>query len=256
MIRLCITHERRIKTRRIMEALETGSDGKAMVWPHKVPPGKPFVIWGHRWNSIIEVKKAQNFNSTWWLIDNGFNKPARGGIEGYYSITKNGIAPTMFEDPDMDRLPVEFPDWNPNPDGHVLLTMNGIHFGEMMNFKRDRWLAKTLYALGQVTQRKVIVRNKETNVPLMEQLGDAWCVVTHSSKTAIDAIRNGIPAVVHEWNPAAAVSSCSLSEVEQPRLATKDELKKWWASLMAQQFTLDEMREGLPFREVIKWPPK
>jgi len=251
MIRLCITRERRIKTKRIMEALEEGSAGKAMVWMHKVPPGKPFVVWGHRFNAIQAVSTARKWGNTWWLIDNGFYKPAQGGADGYYSITRNGVAPTMFDDPDQSRLPVKWKSWRPNPDGHILLTMNGLHFGEMLGFKRDRWLAKTLLMLSQVTRRPVIVRNKETDIPLSEQLDGAWCVITHSSKTAIDAIRNGIPAVVHPWNPAAAVCTTEYQGVENPRMATPTELRRWWASLMAQQFTIDEMRAGLPFKEVI-----
>jgi hypothetical protein len=66
-------------------------------------------------------------------------------------------------------------------------------------------------------------------------------VVTHSSKVAVDAVIAGVPAIVEPSNPAAPVCSTRLEDIETPLMPSR---AKWWASLMAQQFTLDEMRRG------------
>lgn len=57
------------------------------------------------------------------------------------------------------------------------------------------WLDDTLTALRAQTDRPIIVRYKKDQRPLAADLKNAWCVVTHSSNAALQAVIEGVPAI-------------------------------------------------------------
>ena len=73
---------------------------------------------------------------------------------------------------------------------------------------------------------------------------NAWCLVTHGSNSAVDAILDGIPCVILGDGAAKPISSTDLSECKEPRLASFGERIKWLAALAYSQFTTAEMASG------------
>jgi len=71
---------------------------------------------------------------------------------------------------------------------------------------------------------------------------DCWALVTHSSNVAVDAVIAGVPVFVEPTSPAAPVGNLDLAKMENPNMPERG---PWFDSLMAQQFTVDEMRSGL-----------
>lgn len=75
-------------------------------------------------------------------------------------------------------------------------------------------------------------------------LRNAWCLVTHGSNAALDAILLGIPCVVVGGGVAKLISSSDLNDVDDPRLASDDERHRWLSALAYQQWTKPEMASG------------
>jgi hypothetical protein len=70
--------------------------------------------------------------------------------------------------------------------------------------------------------------------------------VTHSSNTAVEAARLGIPVFVEPTSAAAPVGNLRLDNLESP--AMPDNRRQWFSSLLMQQFSLAEMQAGVAFK--------
>lgn len=235
----CIEPMRVEKTERLAHALAKGCGGQAV---YGAPPDDgEFIIWGHRWLAEQIVPRAYSEGRPWWLIDNGYHLPARGLETGYYSLTYRGTAPILLDRPDMSRLRVEMAPWRVRNDGHVLLAVPGDGYGKMIGLDLSGWAAKTHGEIRKRTGRRIVRREKRSRRPLAHDLAGAAVVVTHSSKVAVDAVREGVPCIVAPTNPAAPVCGTSLDDLDNPPMPDRS---KWWQSLMCQQFTIPEMRNG------------
>ena len=77
--------------------------------------------------------------------------------------------------------------------------------------------------------------------------------ITYSSGSAIDAIAYGIPTIaVDEGNFAYHVSSKQLEAVENPALASSEEIQQWFNDLSYCQWDRAEMAQGRAWTHI--WP--
>lgn len=239
---LCVTPERVEKTSMIMRAVAGSLNGSLIVG--EPPAGLPFVVWGHLWTGAKIVPPALQRGTPFYFIDNGYYKPANGSPVGYYALTYRSFAPMLLDDPDMSRLPMPMKDWqhpSTKSNGHVLICAPGLGFGKMFGWDMPAWTAKIVQRMSSLTAREVVVRGKDSKVPLAQDIQNASVVITHSSKATIAAIFEGVPCIVEGLSSCAPVCGWDLSQVEDPPMPDR---RKWWASLMCQQFTLEEMRRG------------
>ena len=143
------------------------------------------------------------------------------------------------------------------------------------------WTEDTVRTLRQHTQRKIIVRPhplyrkknrhleckesvteypnvvwQETDltqdgfVPIQQQLDNAWCTVTYTSGSGIDAVLQGVPNIACDSGSMVYdVSSKELSEVEHPYTGDKTE----WANKIAHcQWSIEEFESGECWAHVSK----
>lgn len=75
-------------------------------------------------------------------------------------------------------------------------------------------------------------------------LDRAHVVVSYSSAISYDAHKIGVPSIVLAGGPARPISSTSLDDIENPRLASDDERRQWLANLAWSQFEMPEFRNG------------
>lgn len=237
----CITPERVEKTDRIMRALAQGTNG-CRIFGEPPDDGEPFAVWGHKWLGERIVPKAHHSGRPYWFVDNGYWKSARGLSDGYYSITYRGLWPVELPNPDMKRLRVDMHSWVNRPQGYVLLALPGMGYGGMLGFDMVAWSHQVRAEIARHTGKRIVVRDKRSRRPLVQDLNGAAVLVTHSSKVAVDAVIAGVPAIVAPTNPAAPVCSTSMADIENP---PKPDREKWFASLACQQFTLAEMAKGV-----------
>jgi hypothetical protein len=109
----------------------------------------------------------------------------------------------------------------------------------------ETWIEDTVATLATVTDRPVIVRDKNTTVPLQDELADAHMLVAHGSIAAVEAIIMGCPVCVHPSCAAALVGITDLSQVESP---VYPERRPWLDSLAYCQFNESELVDGTLWR--------
>jgi hypothetical protein len=115
----------------------------------------------------------------------------------------------------------------------------------------EGWTERTLSLLDQITDRPVIVRNKEMQRRaldgmtggrrLSEDLAGAHCLVTHGSNAAVEAAIMGCPVFVHPDSAAALVGQTDLSLIETPIYPDRE---PWARSLAYSQFNERELVDG------------
>ena len=87
-------------------------------------------------------------------------------------------------------------------------------------------------------------------VPVQELFKDAWCTVTYTSGTGIDAVINGVPSVALDTGSMVYdVSSNSLDEINNPYRGDK---KQWTNKIAHCQWSVAEFESGECWEHVRK----
>ncbi len=217
-------------------------------------------------------------------IHTAFHNEFRVGVNGFlWDDAKWG-----FEHIEHDRSNKVFrrngydPDIPWKQDGeYILLCMQKVGDASLRGADVFTWTEETVSQIRRHTDRKIIIRphplyrrstlhnllkekvltvpnvywqeadvTKPGFIPIAEQLKNAWCTVTYSSGTGIDAVINGIPNVACDSGSMVYdVSSKEISEVENP--FTGD--KSLWANQISYcQWSIDEFESGECWKHVSK----
>jgi hypothetical protein len=110
------------------------------------------------------------------------------------------------------------------------------------------WTDETIRRLEMLTDRSIIVRDKEMQRfgrKLHEDLRGAHCLVTHGSNAAVEAVIMGCPVFVHPDSAAALVGKTDLKEIEAPAYPDR---QPWLNSLAYSQFDECELVDGTLWR--------
>src|SRR6185369_6706794 len=104
------------------------------------------------------------------------------------------------------------------------------------------WVTKTVTALAKVTDRQLVIRDKEQyrRRPIQKDLEGAHCLVTHGSNAGNEAVILGCPVFVHPLCAAALVGKTDL-DVEHPVYPDR---QPWLNSLAYSQFNERELVDG------------
>jgi hypothetical protein len=236
----CIEPARIEKTTPIMEAMAEGFGGKVCLGP---PPddGEMFAVWGQRWMTLDLVPAAIRSGRPFLQIDNGFIQSAKGTLIGYYRISYRSLSPVMLHNAPPSRIKVQMAPWRQKGQ-HLILALPGMGFGRAIGLDMPQWIHLSQTMLRRATRRPIIVRPKKSGRTIDADMRNCWALVTHSSNVAVDAVLSGIPVFVAPTSPAAPVGNIDLAKIERPEMPERG---PWLDSLMAQQFTIDEMRSGL-----------
>jgi hypothetical protein len=107
----------------------------------------------------------------------------------------------------------------------------------------ENWIAETVTALAKVTDRQLVIRDKEQyrRRPLQMDLDGAHCLVTHGSNAGNEAVILGCPVFVDKSCAAALVGKTDLNDIERP---TYPDRQPWLNSLAYSQFRESELLDG------------
>ena len=217
-------------------------------------------------------------------IDTAFHSEFRVGVNGFLWDD----AEWGFEHINHNRSKKVFErnGYDPNvpwkQDGqYILLCMQKVGDASLRGTDVFQWTEDTVNNIRNHTDRKIVIRphplyrksrlhntlkekvlrvadvhwqeadvTKPNFVPIAEQLKNAWCTVTYSSGTGVDAVINGIPNVAcDKGSMVYEVSSKEISEVENPFTGDKTE----WANKIAHcQWSVDEFESGECWEHVSK----
>lgn len=107
------------------------------------------------------------------------------------------------------------------------------------------WLDKTVAAMKLATDRPLIIRDKLSTKPLVEDLKGAHALITHQSNAGVESVIFGCPVFVDPGSAAALVGKTVISEIETP--VYPDRLP-WLNSLAYSQFSEPELVNGMLWR--------
>lgn len=109
----------------------------------------------------------------------------------------------------------------------------------------ENWIADTIDALARVTDRQLVIRDKESKRPLQADLDGAHCLVAHGSIAAVESVILGCPVFVDKDSAAALVGETDLSRIEGPACPDRE---PWVNALAYSQFNERELIDGTLWR--------
>lgn len=186
--------------------------------------GRTFVYWDRGY--------ARRVFATWL---------PRGEGGGYYRWHVGAYQLSKIRDVPGDRwaaLKVETQPWQRNG-RHIVIAAPTRTYARFHG-TRD-WIADTIDHLARVTDRQLVIRDKESKRDLRDDLAGAHCLVTHGSIAAVESVILGCPVFVCPDSAAALVGSTDLRKIEKPVYPDRE---KWLHSLAYSQFNETELIDG------------
>ena len=231
-----------------------GCGGQITYWDKTAENMTPVVVRGVTKRKVMEACRARGRD--FYYIDTGyFGNTAKGKL--YHRITRNDVqyfGPVV--DRPSDRLAltgIGFRKFRPGT--NILLAPPSQKLLMMYDIDLETWLNTTIEEIKNHTDRPIVIRKKQSRTVRMTEdtmemalAQDVHCLVTFSSIAAGEALLLGKPAITLGPNAAAPLCSQSISEIENPKIPTLDEVKAWAANLAYNQFTEAEMRNGTAWR--------
>lgn len=194
------------------------------------------------------VRLAIAEERAWWYGDNSFFDRSRGR---YFRFSKNALQLSSLQTPDHGRLKalgISPCPWR-KTGRHIVIVEQSEHFLSLAGARQ--WLAKVIAEVSGCTDRTLRVRRWSRDksgaaASLGKDLHGAWCLITHSSAAANEALLAGVPVFVSGRCAATPLASGPLANIESPRFP--DGREDWAAGLAARQWTLEELRSGMAWR--------
>jgi hypothetical protein len=238
----------------ILESFVRGCGGQITTWSKTEATPTPVVLRGITKRKQMDA--CRTLGKDFYYIDTGYF--GNGKKKLYHRITQNDV---QNFGPVIDRPGDRLAQTGVSPkkvraDGSkILLAPPSQKLLNFYDIDLDAWLEQTLTEINAYTDREVVIRRKQgrsvrVNDDTIEMAldQDIYCLITYSSIAAGEAILHGKPAITLGPNAAAAVCSTSISEIENIRRPSLDEVDAWAKHLAYCQFTEAEMRDGTAWR--------
>jgi len=115
-----------------------------------------------------------------------------------------------------------------------------------------QWERQVKEKVRQWSDREFIIRPKTEERPLEQDLQNAHCVITYQSTVGITAMLKGLPVICDNVSMCKPVS-IDYVDIEKEYVRDDDLVNKWIDSLLANQFTMEEIQNGTAKRIVDKY---
>lgn len=236
------------KARRLCEAFAAGAGGVA-VETSVLRPG-PAAFYGVAETTRPLWRRAIEEKHDWYYLDNAYFDATR---QRHFRVTRNALQATGRERPDWKRfadLKLGIQPWQ-HGGGHIVVcAQSDWYMRGLCGWAggSDGWMREVIAALVPHTDRTMVFRRWQADkdaaaASLRADLRGAHALVTHSSAAANEALIAGIPVFVTGVCAASSMASGDLAAIEKPRYP--DGRYDWAAALAGQQWTIEELREGV-----------
>ena len=237
----------------ILQSFVQGAGGQLSTWSKEEFTTTPVVLRGITKRKQMEACKAAGRD--FYYIDTGYF--GNGKKKWYHRITKNDVqwfGPIVDRPSDrLDRTGVRPKKMRSGKD--ILIAPPSQKLLNNYDIVLEEWLSTVQAEIKKHTDRPIVIREKQgrstrINDDTIEMALDrnVHCLVTFSSIAAGEALLHGKPAITLGPNAAAPLCSHSISEIENLRIPSLDEVEAWARHLAYCQFTEAEMRDGTAWR--------
>ena len=207
------------------------------------------------------------------ISENGLHSQYRVGLDHFM----NGLGDFKNENSKPDRfnnLNLKIKPWRKwKPYSHVLIVGQNLYDASLFSIDFQIWVYNTIKHLMKHTKRKIIIRDHPENKDLLKEyckikfrrfkqveysnkgtisddLKNAHCTVSYTSGSSIDSILAGVPVITcSEYNFLWPISSHTLEDVENPRIADREQLLY---NLGYAQWSVQEIKDGKPWGHLIR----
>lgn len=238
--------------------------GVEKTWPDEVqtrsnslleePVGNS-MFWGFVNNNLKMVHQLEFQDKDYWFTDTPyfgrFDNSNLRPDNHWWRISKNNIHVNMIKDCPADRFEkfkIKIKDRK--KDGrHILVCPSSYSIQNYIH--ENNWHVHVMDDLKEFTDRPIKWRDKPrkngtsgpaaADVPIEEDLKDAWACVTSCSISAVEAIAQGVPVFCHHKSFASPITNTDLRYIENPQW---HDPTAWFNSLCYQQFTPEEYANG------------
>ena len=233
----------------LLQSFVQGAGGQLSTWEKQQNTMTPAVLRGITKRKQMDACRAAGRD--FYYMDTGYFGNSKRKL--YHRITKNDVqnfGPII--DRPGDRLQATgFQPHKFSRGTNILLAPPSQKLLNLYDINLEEWLEQTQDEIKKHTDRPIVIRLKQgrsarisDNTMEMALAQDVHCLVTFSSIAAGEALLLGKPAITLGPNAAAALCSQSLSEIENPKIPTLDEVEAWARHIAYCQFTEVEMRDG------------
>lgn len=169
----------------------------------------------------------------------------RGENGGYYRWTVNAFQMTNMRDVPDDRWRAANIELKPWKKGGRKIVIASTLSDYWQLHGCPNWVQETAAYLRTITDRPVVIRDKDSKTPLQDELADAHVLVAHGSIAAVEAVIMGCPVCVHPSCAASIVGITDLSQIENPIYPDR---QPWLNSIAYSQFNEQELVDGTLWR--------
>ena len=196
------------------------------------------------------IKKVNNF----YYMDHGyFNQSKRNfennrtnivNFDGYFRIVYNNFIHNgegNYPKDRLNKLNLNIADQIKSGD-HIILSEPSETMKKLYNV--PNWVKDTKILLEKYSDRKIIVHNKYSQLPLMDLIKNAWAFVSLQSTAGFMAMIHGVPAYFTD-NSLQKIGD--ISKIENPSIDYKI-----FNNLAYGQWTLKEIETGEAWENITK----
>lgn len=238
----------------ILQSFVQGAGGQISSWSKHSASMVPAVFRGV--TKRKEMAACRAAGRDFYYIDTGYF--GNGKKKTYHRITKNDVqnlGPIIDRPSDrLEKCNITLSKFR-RDGSKILLAPPSQKLLNLYEINLEQWMETTIDEIKKHTDREIVVRLKQgrsvrqsTDTMQMALADDIFCLVTYSSIAAGEALMCGKPAITLGPNAAGALCSHSLTEIENPKVPTLDEVEAWCRHISYCQFTEPEMRDGTAWR--------
>lgn len=233
------------------------------------------VIWSVLWNGRMSPnKRIFNTGKPTIVLEVGGIQRGTTWKVGYNGIGRHNIIRTKSNnDNRAEKLGLSLKEWR--TDGEYILICCQNPKSQLWEYMPTpaEWITQTVNTIRTHSERPIVIRqhprapfrcqlppskNISYQVPTkLENTYDDFdlafknvhAVINPSSNPGPQAVVNGVPAFVHDTSLAYAVGNTDLANIENP---WKPDRRQWIDEYAHTEYTLDEIRQGIPLVKLLK----